>query len=205
MPRTRRETTANDTDPPPVPARKTRAKKPADASVKVKTSSFHITMNTNQRYTNKEALRLDMRPLWDALQTVYGTPAAVEQIVEIMTPLDTFAANVGSVSSESGIEYAESGLHSHTLLTLNHTTRLRMNLKALRSNLQAALPHLTSFYLNVRFVPNQVQTVKNYIYKQVNGVNHRLADGTEYRDDGGVMECKCERKIGGMGSFFSEG
>ena len=135
--------------------------------VRVKSSSFHITMNTNQRYTNKDSLRLDLKPIWDALHSVYGTKESVREIVEILNSEDTFDGSVGSVTSDSGIEYANSGLHTHTLLTILHTTKLRINLKALRAALDKNLPHLTSYYLNVRYVPNQVQTVKNYIYKDV--------------------------------------
>lgn len=170
--------------------------------VRVKSTSFHITMNTNQRYTNRESLKLDLRPLWDALHTVYGTKGSVGEIVEILTPTDTFDGSVGSVTSDSGIEYAASGLHTHTLLTIIHTTKLRINLKALRGNLDKALPHLTSYYLNVRYVPNQVEIVKNYIYKNVGEKRYKLTEGMEWAP-GEVMTCKCERKIASMASFFS--
>jgi hypothetical protein len=171
--------------------------------VRVKSSSFHITMNTNQRYTNKESLRLDLKPIWDALHNTYGTKESVGEIVEILNPLDTFDGSVGSVSSDSGIEYAASGLHTHTLLTILHTTKLRINLKALRAILDKNLPHLTSYYLNVRYVPNQVQTVKNYIYKEVGEKRYKMTEGMEWNGTGEVMTCKCERKIASMSSFFS--
>jgi hypothetical protein len=174
-----------------------------EREVRVKSSSFHITMNTNQRYTNKESLRLDLKPIWDALHTVYGTRESVREIVEILNPLDTFDGSVGSVSSDSGIEYANSGLHAHTLITILHTTKLRMNLKALRSALDKALPHLTSYYLNVRYVPNQVQTVKSYIFKDVGEKRYKMTEGMEWEGTGEVMTCKCERKIASMSAFFS--
>jgi hypothetical protein len=174
-----------------------------EREVRVKSSSFHITMNTNQRYTNKESLRLDLKPIWDALHTVYGTRESVREIVEILNPLDTFDGSVGSVTSDSGIEYANSGLHTHTLLTILHTTKLRINLKALRSTLDKALPHLTSYYLNVRYVPNQVQTVKSYIFKDVGEKRYKMTEGMEWEGTGEVMTCKCERKIASMSDFFS--
>ncbi len=174
-----------------------------EREVRVKSSSFHITMNTNQRYTNKESLRLDLKPIWDALHTVYGTRESVREIVEILNPLDTFDGSVGSVSSDSGIEYANSGLHAHTLITILHTTKLRINLKALRSTLDKALPHLTSYYLNVRYVPNQVQTAKSYIYKDVGEKRYKMTEGMEWEGTGEVMTCKCERKIASMSAFFS--
>jgi hypothetical protein len=178
-------------------------KRSLEPEVRVKSSSFHITMNTNQRYTNKESLRLDLKPIWEALHNVYGTKESVSEIVEIMTLGDTFDGSVGSVSSDSGIEYANSGLHTHTLLTILHTTKLRINLKALRGALDKNLPHLTSYYLNVRYVPNQVQTVKNYIYKQVGDKKYKLSEGMAWEGTGEVMVCKCERKIASMSSFFS--
>jgi hypothetical protein len=171
--------------------------------VRVKSSSFHITMNTNQRYTNKDSLRLDLKPIWDALHSAYGTRESVREIVEILNSEDTFDGSVGSVTSDSGIEYANSGLHTHTLLTILHTTKLRINLKALRGALDKNLPHLTSYYLNVRYVPNQVQTVKNYIYKDVGEKRYKLNQGMEWEGTGEVMVCKCERKIASMASFFS--
>ena len=40
--------------------------------VKVSTSSFHITVNTNQRYGSKSAIIADMRPLYETLKDVWG-------------------------------------------------------------------------------------------------------------------------------------
>ncbi len=173
-----------------------------DDSVAVKTSSFHITLNTNQRYTNKASLVLDMKPLWDALHKIYGSADSVRDFIEIMKPLDTFSSSVGHVESTTGIEYASNGLHAHTLLTLHHTTKLRIAIRSLRNKISEYLPHLTNFYMNVRFVPNQVQTVKNYIFKDVGGKRIKLRDGTPF-DTSETMVCKCERKIADMTSFFS--
>ena len=42
------------------------------APVAVRSSSFHITINTNQRYPNAESMKLDMRPFWSAIQASFG-------------------------------------------------------------------------------------------------------------------------------------
>lgn len=178
-----------------------KSRKKKDDTISVKTSSFHITMNTNQRYTNRESLKIDLKPVWEALEQVYGSKEAIKDIVTIIPEGDSFDNNVGHVESETGIEYASNGLHTHTLLTLNHTTKLKMNIHGLRNKISENLPHLTNFYLNVRFVPNQVQTVKNYIYKEVGSSKYKLRDGTSF-EFGEKMECKCDRKIADMTAYF---
>lgn len=172
--------------------------------VKVKSSSFHITINTNQRYGSKDAIIQDMRPLYNTLKTdVFGSVEGVKQVVEIMKPNDTFEDNVGSVNSDIGIEYSPTaGLHAHVLVTIVHTTKVRINLPGLRALLDEKLPHLQGDapYVNVRFVPDQKGVVHNYVNKMVRGHKLKLREGMEFTE---MPSCKCECNIGDMSEFFS--
>ena len=171
---------------------------------RVKTSSFHITVNTNQRYGSKSAIIHDMRPLYDGLKNVFGDPALVERIIEILTPGDDFLDSVGHVSSDIGIEYSPvAGLHAHCLVTITHKTKLRIQLKNLRGILDKTLPHLVGNapHVFVRFVPDQKQTVMNYIYKTVNNKQLKMREGLEFSSP---PVCKCDCKIADLSPFFSE-
>ena len=174
--------------------------------VRVATSSFHITVNTNQRYGSESAIKADLKPLYYAMKGVFGDPATVESIIEIMNKGDTFRGSVGSVNSEIGVEYSEkAGLHAHCLLTIAHRTKVRIHLKNLRRALDEHLPHLAKKapHTFVRFVPDQKQTVKNYIYKTMGDETLKMREGVTYEVTDGAPSCKCECKIGDMSSFFS--
>ena len=169
---------------------------------KVKSSSFHITINTNQRYGSKEAIVKDMRPLYENLLAIFRDTERVEQIVEIMEEGKAYADVIGSVTSNIGIEYSEkAGLHAHCLVTITHITKVRIQLKNLRRILDESLPHLPNDapYVNVRFVPDQKQVVMNYVNKKVRGGEFVLREGLEFDE---TPSCKCECKIGDMSEFF---
>ena len=173
------------------------------STVAVRSSSFHITVNTNQRYPNAESMQLDMRPFWDAIQKTFGEAESVRGIVRIMKAGDSFEANVHDVETTSGMEYSpKSGLHAHILMTIEHTTKVQINLEGLRRLLDAHLTHLKEkkYHLHVRYVPNQVQTVRNYIYKTIDGLNYKMREGS--RAFQGPLVCKCSQKIGDMSTFF---
>lgn len=179
-------------------------RKPAEPKpIAVKSSSFHITINTNQRYPTKAALALDVRPFWDAIQAAFGDADGIRQVVEIMNGADSFDSNVHDVEVNSGMEYSpKSGLHAHVLLTVEHTTKVRVNLAGLRGILDEKLSHLAGkkYHLYVRFVPNEVATVRNYIYKTYNGGRYKLREGS--RALSGPLVCKCTQKIGDMSTFW---
>jgi hypothetical protein len=172
---------------------------------RVKTSSFHITVNTNQRYGSKDAIIADMRPLYDALKgPVFGSLEGIKHITEILVGTDTFEDTIGNTETDIGIEYSSTaGLHAHALITYTHTTKLRIHLKNLRALLDKHLPHLQGDapYVNVRFVPDQKGVVKNYVNKMVRGRSYRLREGTEFHEEPG---CKCTCNIGDMTTFFSD-
>lgn len=69
------------------------------STVAVRSSSFHITVNTNQRYPNAESMQLDMRPFWDAIQKTFGQAESVREIVRIMKDGDSFEANIHDVET----------------------------------------------------------------------------------------------------------
>ena len=82
-------------------------------------------------------------------------------------------------------------------------TKLRIDLKGLRALLDQQLPHLQGDapYVNVRFVPDQKQVVKNYVNKMVRGNTYRMREGSAF---GEITQCHCECKIGDMSTFFSD-
>jgi hypothetical protein len=171
--------------------------------VAVRSSSFHITINTNQRYPNADSMKLDMRPFWAAIQATFGDASSIASVVEIMKSGDSFERNVHDVETNSGMEYSpDSGLHAHVLLTIEHTTKVRINLSGLRKALDEKLTHLKGkkYHLFVRFVPDQLSTVRNYIYKTHEGAQYKMRDGS--RSFSGPMVCKCTQKIGDMSTFF---
>ena len=171
--------------------------------IAVRSSSFHITINTNQRYPNADSMKLDMRPFWNAIQATFGDGPSIASIVEIMKAGDSFERNVHDVETNSGMEYSpDSGLHAHVLLTMEHTTKLRINLSGLRKALDEKLTHLKGkkYHLHVRFVPDQLSTVRNYIYKTHEGAQYKMREGS--RSLSGPMVCKCTQKIGDMSTFF---
>ena len=170
---------------------------------KVKSSSFHVTINTNQRYGSRDAIVQDMRPLYNNLLSIFNDVEKVREIVEIMEPNKEFNDVIGSVNTHIGIEYSEkAGLHAHCLITITHITKVRIHLKNLRRILDESLPHLPNDapYVNVRFVPDQKQVVMNYVNKKVRGGEYILRDNMDFDE---TPSCKCECKIGDMSEFFS--
>lgn len=176
--------------------------------IRVKTSSFHITINSNQRYGSKDAFVADLKPFYGALKALFENPEHVKAIVDIMNPNDVYDEVVGSVNTDIGFEYSPvAGMHAHCLITLAHVTKLRIDIPRLRWLLDALTEeHGLSLqgdapYVHVRFVPDQKQVVKNYIHKTVHGSQFRMRDGVDFNVPMGACACKCE--IGDMSSFFS--
>ena len=194
-----------EVDGPPLDDLKKRVRGPTEARpVRVKTSSFHITVNTNQRYGSKDAIIADMEPLFNAMKDVFGKPDNVIDIVEIMNEGDDPHKVIGDVKTDVGIEYSpKAGLHAHALMTLHHRTKLRIDLPHLRRLLDKEMPHLAKDapHVFVRFVPDQKSVVQNYIYKTVGDVQYRLKEGGNFSSP---MTCTCECKIADMTPFFSD-
>ena len=187
-----------------VTAELTNKKTTPERPINVRETSFHVTVNTNQRYGSKSAITEDMKPLYYAMRNVFGDPATVKEIIEILTPEDEYEKVVGATHSDIGVEYSEkAGLHAHVLFTITHRTKLRMHLKHLRKELDKHLPHLAKKapHTFVRYVPDQKQIVKDYIYKTVNNQPLKLRDGMTFDE---TPSCTCDCKIGDMSQFFSE-
>lgn len=172
---------------------------------KVVSSSYHITISTNQRYRSQEAITLDMRPLYETLQEIFGTPEGVVGILEILEPGGNALSDIGDTEADIGMEYGErSGLHAHILLTVTHRTRIRINLAALKRELKRVLqshgaPNLNP-YFHVRWVPDQLGIVRNYVFKMIDDEEHSVRDNTKWNKP---FDCRCECNIGNMSGFFS--
>ena len=172
--------------------------------IPVRETSFHITVNTNQRYGSRSAITEEMRPLYYAMKEMFGDLATVEQVIEILKEGDTFGDVIGATHADVGVEYSEKGgLHAHVLFTITHKTKLRIHLKNLRKILDDRLPHLAKKapHTFVRYVPDQKQIVKEYIYKTVGDQQLKLREGMTFEE---VPKCTCDCKIGDMSQFFSE-
>lgn len=156
---------------------------PADEvpEARVQNSEWLVTVNTNQKYSTVESLHQGTRVLYLALQYLISE-AGIREFVEVIVPLDSFDGDVGRVTSAAVIENAKSGLHAHIQIKACHTTRLRLNLAALRAALNARIDPQKSVYVNVRVVKNQTLAVRNYIYKNVRGKRLRMCDGEDFPD-----------------------
>jgi len=170
--------------------------------ITVRDTSFHITVNTNQRYGSKSAITEDMKPLYYTMRNIFGDPTTVKEIIEILNKEDEYDKVVGVVHSDIGVEYSEkAGLHAHVLFMITHHTKLRVHLKNLRKILDTHLPHLAKKapHTFVRYVPDQKQIVKDYIYKTVNDQELKMREGMTFEE---TPMCTCDCKIGDMSQFF---
>ncbi|MGA9042333.1 MAG: hypothetical protein WB421_17500 [Terriglobales bacterium] len=57
-----------------------------------------------------------------------------------------------------------------------------------------------NLYISISFVRNEVQNVRNYIYKTINGRRLRMCDGQPYPDDGEI-KVSCVVSIGNMAQY----
>lgn len=185
-----------------------KAPKPEQYPNRIRTTSFHITISTNQRYGSREAITADMRPFYDGLRQIFGEG---DNVVDIMSVLggppgnpETGAppppAEIGHSESDIGIEYgARAGMHAHVLLTVTHKGKLQINLPKLREKLKTTLPSEWNAYVNVRFLKNQNNIVRNYVYKTIGGSDWEIREDSKWVEP---LECECRCKIGDMTSFF---
>ena len=197
----------NDGDP--TPSTTLVKKVPKEKEVKVKSSTFHMTINTNQRYPTPEALERDLRLFGSALYAADGASGVfqdrvlVSEIIEMLEPGVLFDDGVGNTSTKIGIEYsATAGLHAHCVMTVVHITKVRINLKKLRKILDRSLPWLAGDapYVHVKFVPDHRTAVLQYIKKNVGGKTLRMPDGTPFAVPC-VCVCDCPT-VQYMGDFF---
>ena len=171
------------------------------SEVRVKTSSFHITANTNQRYGSKDAIVADMRPLYGSMTSMFAIPENIVEMIEILKEGDTHAENIGHVETNIGIEYSpKAGLHAHILMTITHTTKVRINLPAFRKIVGETMGEKRMPHIHVRFVPDQKPVVTNSISKMVGESVMKMRSGAEWNKP---MTCKCDCQIGDMSRFFS--
>ena len=62
------------------------------------------------------------------------------------------------------------------------------------------MTQVKNVYISVSFVRNEVQNVRNYIYKTINGKRLRMCDGTPYPEDGEI-HVSCVVSIGNMAQY----
>lgn len=184
-------------------------KVPKEKEVRVKSSTFHMTINTNQRYPTPEALERDLRLFGSALYAgdgvsgVFQDRVLISQLVEILEPGVIFDDVVGNTSTKIGIEYsATAGLHAHCVMTVVHISKVRIHLKKLRQILDRALPWLAGDapYVHVQFVPDHRTAVLQYIKKNVGGKTLKMPDGTDFAVPCACL-CDCPT-VQYMGDFF---
>ena len=181
-----------------------------EGSTKVSSSTFLITIGTNVRsYKARLDLAMDIQLFKDVLTELFNNPDQAREIIEIQVSTDSFDANVGSIDSDIGIEYAAdtAGLHAHITFRIIHTTRLRINLYMLRKRLRERLePILGSKpdakpHVDVKFLKDNVGNARRYVYKQSRGSNLRMHENIDWPDEG--CKCTCACKIADLSSIFS--
>ena len=105
------------------------------SSESVKSSNFHILINTNHQYKNIESMKDGIRCLYMALSTIFCHPVSLKEIIKINTdkrPGTSFDTDIGRINTEISIEYAQSGLHAHALMQVTHLTFIQIDIKLLQ-------------------------------------------------------------------------
>ena len=152
------------------------------AAHRVRSSEWLVTINTNQKYSDRAALKAAALRFAAVLQATFGPAASVREITKILVAGDSFDEHVGRIHSDIVLENAWSGLHAHVQMRACHLTKLHVNIAALRRAVCGGLG-LPNVYVDVRLVRNQSLAVRNYIFKNVRGKNLKLCDGqTDFPD-----------------------
>lgn len=163
-----------------------------DPDVKcVRVSNFLLTISTNVRFTQRRALAVASFNFGNALIKLFRD--YLDKAFRIFLPGDSFAQNVGSVKIKTTLEYSPySGLHSHSVVEVVHSTRLHMDLNQINFLLMWMKPlgpdrAGKSFRVHCLFLPRghntSVENAKRYIMKNVRGIPHRICEGVEFPDE----------------------
>jgi hypothetical protein len=154
-------------------------------ATRINTSRFLITINSN--YRTKDPVRLKKATVifYNRLEVLVKDPRFIERCIDIQMLNDTFENNVMGAIVDTGVEYSSrAGLHAHSTWKIFHTTRIRINLNALRLNLKSEFPEWKQFFVDVRFAKNGDSAVTNYVYKTVRGKDYsipcEMADHPEF-------------------------
>ena len=149
---------------------------------KVRSSSFVLTINTNQKYKTYDAMVTDLRTIFNATKTFYSDTAKIARIVEIERAGDTFETSVGHVKCLGTFEYGErSGLHLHMVMTLHHCTDLRIDRVELKGNMDEIFKGVTpGTYSNIQYLKNPLANTKAYVTKYVHGQNLKMFSDFAY-------------------------
>ena len=153
----------------------------------VRSSNFHILINTNQTFSSQASVTDAIRCLFHALKTLFCDVALLKQIVTVHTdkrPGTTFELDVGRIVSEATIEYAKTGLHAHILMRGFRLTYVRINLPVLRTLFMGLFASnkpiipLKNPYIHVDAIRDSISNVRNYIYKNVGSRQIRYREGS---------------------------
>ena len=180
-------------------------------SESVKSSNFHILINTNHQYKNAESMKDGIRCLYKSLNLIFCDPASLKDIIKINTdkrPGTTFETDIGRIVTEISIEYAKSGLHAHALMQVTHLTFIHVNLPEINTkfitlyNAQNPSIPLKGAYIHVDHIRDNLGNVRDYIYKHI-GANRkiRMRRGWDYPEK---QEIRAHIVITNMVNSFSQ-
>jgi hypothetical protein len=168
---------------------------------RVKTSNYLITISTNKRARDVSSISEIIRELYFALYHAFGNKDCVEGFIDMLDDGlgHKFHSHVGKIDSQGVIEYHhQSGVHVHVLMSICHITRVRLNEPNMKDILLSKMDIVKNLYIAIQYIRNDVQNVRNYIYKTIHGRKLRMCDGTPYPEDGDV-HVTCVISIGAMG------
>jgi hypothetical protein len=169
---------------------------------RVRSSNYLITVSTNKRTRSQEAISEIIKELYDGLEYAFGKKECIASFLNMMeAPMKTFWTHVGKVDSVGVIEYHHrSGVHAHVLMTICHITKVRLDVPPLVECILSQMSIVKNVYVSVSYVRNEVQNVRNYIYKTIQGKRLKMCDGSPYPEDGNV-HVTCKISIGNMTSY----
>ncbi|MGA9041631.1 MAG: hypothetical protein WB421_13950, partial [Terriglobales bacterium] len=132
---------------------------------------------------------------------VFNNVSCIEKFLDLLEDDHSFYSHVGKIDSQCVIEYHHmSGVHAHVLMSICHITRVRINVESLQMLILSQMNQVKNVYIAISFVRNEVQNVRNYIYKTINGKRLRMCDGQPYPEDGNV-HVSCVVHIGDMNQY----
>lgn len=168
----------------------------------MRSSNYLITISTNKRTRNLDAITEVIRELHDGLVYAFGKKECIGSFLNILeSPMKTFLTHVGRVDSVGVIEYHHrSGVHAHVLMTVCHITKVRIDVPPLTECVLSQMNVVKNLYVSVSYVRNEVQNVRNYIYKTIQGRKFKMCDGQPYPEDGDV-HISCKISIGNMTQY----
>ena len=179
--------------------------------VSVRSSNYHIMINTNQKFKDIQAVQDAIRCLYFALKNMFCNKEELKSLIRIhldKRPGTSFDVDIGKITSEVSIEYAQTGLHSHILLQILHLTYVSLDLVFLKTRFmelftsQSPRIPLKNTYIHVEVVKDNVGNVRDYIFKNVANKNVRMR--SSWGEYPSVLQIKNNIVITNMSDSFSQ-